>query len=102
MQVRSLASLSGILRSGVAVAVVQASGYSSDSTHSLGTSICHGFGPKKTKNKERKKESKHRGSRSERLILGEAGGGEERLKGKELSEDTAGARAHIKRYCTFP
>ena len=35
------------LRSGVAVAVVKAGGCSSDSTHSLGTSTCHGCSPKK-------------------------------------------------------
>ena len=61
-QVRSLASLSGLriqhcrelwcrsqlqLRSGVAVAVMQAGGYSSDLTSSLGTSICRQCGPKK-------------------------------------------------------
>ena len=34
-------------RSGVAVAVAQASGYSSDSTPSLETSICHGYNLKK-------------------------------------------------------
>ena len=66
-QVQSLASLSGLriwrcgelwyrlqsrLRSGIAVAVAQASGYSSESTPSLGTSICPGSGPKKTKNKK--------------------------------------------------
>ena len=64
MQVRSLASLSGLriwccselwcmsqtrLRSGVAV--VQASGYSSDLPPRLGTSICHRCDPKK-KNKK--------------------------------------------------
>ena len=37
------------LRSCVAVAVVSASSYSSISTPSLGTSICHGYGPKKKK-----------------------------------------------------
>ena len=62
MWVPSLASLSGLrirrchelqcrsqtqLRSHIAVAVVQASSYSSDSTPSLGTSICLGCGPKK-------------------------------------------------------
>ena len=45
------------LRSGVAVAVVKASGYSSDSTSSLGTSICQGCSAKKTKKKkERERE----------------------------------------------
>ena len=36
---------------GVAVAVVQAGSYSSDSTPSLGTSICHEHGPKKEQRK---------------------------------------------------
>ena len=64
MQVQYLASLSGLriqcyhevwcslqpwLGSHVAVAVVQASSYSSDMTPSLGTSKCHGCSPKKTK-----------------------------------------------------
>ena len=64
MQVQSLASLNGLripschelgcrfqkrLRSGVAVAEMQASGYSSDSTSSLGTSICYGAAPKRPK-----------------------------------------------------
>ena len=37
------------LRSGIAVAVVQAGSYSSDLTPSLGTSLCLGCGPKKQK-----------------------------------------------------
>ena len=64
MQVWSLASFSGLriwhwhelcwrlqtwLRSCVAGAVAQASRYSSYLNPSLGTSICHGHGPKKTK-----------------------------------------------------
>ena len=66
MQVRSLALLSGLriqhccdlwcrlwLGSGVAVAV--ASCYSSDLIPSLGTPICHGYGPKKQKKKKTKK-----------------------------------------------
>ena len=67
-QIRSLASLSGLriwprgelwcrsqtwLGSGVAVAVVQAGNYSSDLTPSLGTSICLGCSPKKTKKKKK-------------------------------------------------
>ena len=39
------------------MAEVWASGWSSDLTPSLGISICHGYGPKKTK-KEREKGSK--------------------------------------------
>ena len=38
------------------MAVVQASGYSSDLTRSLETSICCGRGPKKDKKKKKKKE----------------------------------------------
>ena len=48
------------LGSGVAVALAQASSYSSCQTPSLGISICHGTGPKKgkkTKNKQTKKET---------------------------------------------
>ena len=41
------------LRSRVAVAVVWACSYSSDSTPSLGISICCRCGPKKTKNKQK-------------------------------------------------
>ena len=37
------------LGSGIAVAVVLTGSYSSDWTPSLGTSLCHGCGPKKTK-----------------------------------------------------
>ena len=37
----------------VAVAVAQAGSYTSSSTPSLGTSICHGYGPRKTKRKKR-------------------------------------------------
>ena len=63
MQVRPLALLSELgiwrcrelqcrsqtwLRYQVAVAVVQASSYNSDSTLSVGTSICLGWGPKHT------------------------------------------------------
>ena len=40
-----------LLRSGIAVAVAQAGGYSSNCTPSLGTSICCGCGPKKKKAK---------------------------------------------------
>ena len=40
------------LASGVAVAVMEVGSYSSDSTPSLGASICHGFSPKKTKIKQ--------------------------------------------------
>ena len=67
MQVQSLASLSGLriwscrelwcrlqmqLGSGIAVAVAQANSYSSNLTPSLGTSICRGCSPKKTKPKK--------------------------------------------------
>ena len=43
------------LASCVAVAVVWAGSCSSNSAPSLGTSICHGCGPKKTKKKKKKK-----------------------------------------------
>ena len=70
MWVPSLASHSGLriqccpelwcrsqmkLRSRVAVAAAWAGGYSSDSTPSLGTSMCHRCGPKKTKRQKKKK-----------------------------------------------
>ena len=68
MQVQSLASFSGLriwhchelwcksqtqLRYGIAVVVVQASGYSSNSAPNLGTPICHRCGPKKKKRKKK-------------------------------------------------
>ena len=67
MQVQSMASTNGLrirhccelqhrlqmlLGTGIAVAVMQAVCYSSDSTPSLGSSICHGCGLKKTKKKK--------------------------------------------------
>ena len=67
MQVRSLASISGLgirrccelwyrsqtqLGSQVAVPVVWAGSYSSDSTPSLGSSICRRCGPQKPKKKK--------------------------------------------------
>ena len=69
MKVRSLALPSGLriqcccelwgrsqmlVGSDVAVAVLQASSYSSNSTPCLETSICCGYGPKKTKKKKKK------------------------------------------------
>ena len=72
MQAQSLPSLSGLrighccelrcksqthLGSCVSVAVAQAGSCSSDSTPSLGTSVCCGGGPKK-QNKQTKKENK--------------------------------------------
>ena len=42
------------LRSGVAVAEVKAGNYSSDWTPSLGTPICHRYGPKKTNDQKKK------------------------------------------------
>ena len=75
MQVRSLASLSGLriqhcrelwcrsqawLGSGVAVAVVEAGCCSSDSTLSLGTSICLWCSPKNSKNKQTKANKKQK------------------------------------------
>ena len=46
------------LESGVAVAVAVTGSYSSDSTPSLGTSICHGSGPRKGKKTKIKKEKR--------------------------------------------
>ena len=48
------------LRSGVAVAEAVASSYSSNSTPSLGTSICHRCRPKKTKKRKEKRKRKKR------------------------------------------
>ena len=45
------------LRSGVAVAVVQAHSYSSNMTPSLGTSICSRCGPKKKTKKNKKQKN---------------------------------------------
>ena len=47
------------LRSGVAVSVsvAVAGNYSSDETPSLGTSMCHRYGPKKNKKKKKKKKT---------------------------------------------
>lgn len=74
IQVRSLAFLSGLrivgccgidlyrsqmwLKYHSAVAVMWASGYSSNWTPSLRTSICHGYSPKKTKKNKRKRKKK--------------------------------------------
>ena len=43
------------LRSHIAVALVQASGYRFDATPSLGTFICSGCSPKNSKDKKKKK-----------------------------------------------
>ena len=76
MWVQSLAPLSGLriqhcrelccrsqtwLGSCVAVALAQASGYSSDLTPCLGNAICPGCGPKKAKKKKKKKKKKRNG-----------------------------------------
>ena len=70
LRVQSLASLSGLriwhcgelwyrwqtqLGSCVAVAVAQAGSYSCISTPTLGTSICHNYGPKNQKKKKKKR-----------------------------------------------
>ena len=47
------------LRSGVAVAVAVASSYSSNSTPTLGTSMCHECGPKKDRKKKRTQQWQH-------------------------------------------
>ena len=71
MRVQSLASLSGLrdyrchelqyrsqIRFGSGMAVAQASGYGSNLTPSLETSIYHGCSPKKTKKKRERKKKK--------------------------------------------
>ena len=79
-QVPSLASLGGVtiwhccncscrhVSDLVAVAVVQAGSYSSDSTPSLGTPICRECSPEKTKDKKKKKKRKK--ERKERKKIG--------------------------------
>ena len=66
------------LGSGVAAAVVQAGGCSSNSTPSLGTSLCQGCGPKKTGEKKKKKKGPGRGERKRKPDRGVWGGGDER------------------------
>ena len=57
------------LRSGIAVAVAQASSYGLDSTPSLGTSICYRYSPKKTKKKKgREEERKKREDLSQEMM----------------------------------
>ena len=80
IQVRSLASFSGLriqcchnlwctsqiqLRSCVAMAVAKASSCTSNSTPSLGTSICHGYSSKKTEKKKKKKERERKKKKKE-------------------------------------
>ena len=48
------------LGSGVALAVAEASSFGSDWTPSLGTSLCQGCGPKKTKKKKKKKKKERK------------------------------------------
>ena len=84
MWVLSLASLSGLkihsvaamwcrsqrwLGSCVAVAVVQAGSYSSDSTPDLGNSVCCKYGPEKEKEKKKRKEKRGKHSKSEYLFV---------------------------------
>ena len=52
------------LGSCIAVAVVWASGYSSNSTPSLGTSICHECSPKKKKKEKKEKNNQERDRRT--------------------------------------
>ena len=70
------------LGSCVAVAVAQGSSCSSDSTPSLGTSICCRCGPKKTK--EKKKEQRKEGGRK--------GGKKEGKEGKKERKEEKGER----------
>ena len=48
--------------SGVAMAVVQSSSYSSDLTPGLGTSVCCACGPKETEKKKKKKKERKKNS----------------------------------------
>ena len=61
----------------MAVAVVKASGYSFDSTPSLGTSICRGSGPNKIAKRQKKIEKKT-GRRREALFKQGVLGGEQK------------------------
>ena len=54
------------LGSGIAVAVVQAGCYSSDSTPSLGMSICCRCSPKKPKKKKRERERRKEEKKGEK------------------------------------
>ena len=59
------------LGSGIALAavqVVQAGGYSSNSTPSLGISKCHGSGPKKTKTKKQKTKTNKQTKKTQNLL----------------------------------
>ena len=47
-------------RSHIAVALAKASGYSSNSTPSLGSSICHGSGPRNGKKKKKRKKKRNK------------------------------------------
>ena len=66
------------LGSGVAAAVVQAGGCSSNSTPSLGTSLCQGCGPKKTGEKQTKKKEPEGGERKRKPDRGVCGVGDDR------------------------
>ena len=66
------------LRSGVAVAMAVAGRCSSDSSPSLGTSICHRFGPKKQKKKKKKEKKKKKKKEKEK---------EEKEKEKEKKKE---------------
>ena len=58
------------LGSRVAVALASASGYSSDWTPSLGTSLCRGSGPRNSKKtKKKRKERKRKAFLSARKVL---------------------------------
>ena len=58
------------LESCIAVAVAQAGSCSSDSTSSLGTSICHGCSPKREPKNKKKKKKKLNHLKDEKFYLG--------------------------------
>ena len=70
------------------MAVVQASGYSSDSTPSLGTSICHGCSPRKDKNKKIEKRGRKDTTAREDKCRSESPGGKNEKDLKHTDAET--------------
>ena len=71
------------------MAVVQAGSYSFDSIPSLGTSICHGCGPKKTKKKKTLRRLWRVGGLSGE-VAGPAGPGQVEVSNDEMSGGSLG------------
>ena len=109
LRVRSLALLSGLgsrhchelccrlktwLGSGIAVALAQASSKSSNQTSSLGTSICRGCGPKRTKRHTHSQKDVSRAVVSSEGLTGEESTSKHtRVAGRIHSLVVAGLRA---------